>query len=95
MGQLALHGGPVDAVVGPPGRGSRWRRLAACSLASCGWMVTVRPARLLVQADASGQTAQARPKRATPPPWPAGPIGTDSLAGQVTLPWSRSMRNWA
>ena len=55
-------------------------------------MVTVRPAALPVQEDANGQTAQARPKRATPPPWRAGTIGTLRLAGQVTVPASRSIR---
>ena len=53
----------------------------------------VRPARLLVEEACSGQTWQARPKRATPPPWRAMMIGTESLAGQVTVCWSRSMRN--
>jgi hypothetical protein len=48
-------------------------------------MLIVRPARLLVHPLASGQTAQARPKRASPPPSPRGRIATVSLAGQVTV----------
>jgi len=53
----------------------------------------VRPAALLVQQACSGQTRQARPKWATPPPPWAGMISMVSLAGQVTVPRARSMRN--
>jgi hypothetical protein len=69
--QLAFDLGAVRAVVGPPGgiplplAGSSEQHLV-------GWMLIVRPARLLVHPLASGQTAQARPKRASPPRHGAG-----------------------
>jgi hypothetical protein len=39
-------------------------------------MVILRPVGLLVQEACSGQSWQARPKRATPPPWRAGMTGS-------------------
>jgi hypothetical protein len=42
----------------------------------------VRPARLLVHLLASGQTAQARPKRASPPPARRGMIATGAWPGR-------------
>jgi hypothetical protein len=62
------------APVGPPDR-IPLSASGRLKCASCGWMVTVRPARLLVHEDASGQTWQARPKRATPPR--RGPGGSE------------------
>jgi hypothetical protein len=47
MGELALHRRPVGAISARQA-GSRYRALAACSRVSCGWMVMVRPAALLV-----------------------------------------------
>jgi hypothetical protein len=69
--EFAFHSGAVRAVVGPPGgiplplAGWSKQRLV-------GWMLIVRPARLLVHPLASRQTAQARPKRASPPRHGAG-----------------------
>jgi hypothetical protein len=47
----------------------------------------------LVQAWRSGQTLQATPNRARPPPRRTGTIATVTRAGQVTVPAARSMRN--
>ena len=52
----------------------------------------MRPFGLLVQASWNGQTLHARPNRARPP-WRVAMIGTVTLAGQVTVPAARSMRN--
>jgi hypothetical protein len=50
---------------------------------------------VVVQPSRSGQTLQAAPNRARPPPRRAAVIATVTRAGQVTVPAWRSTWNWS